>query len=425
MSQKIKFFRVDQLPSEGEVGGVYFLKGENPTLWVYASDGWENYASGGESSATDLAGYAQISWVTENLNRIWQYLDWDSEANHEGAGVTQQSVLEVEVPALKTQKKSVVEAINEQQELIETFITSKFSEVTVNVIVSYAPTSSNVYAGTVATLTEEGGSQQQVELDANGTCTFLVPKGISYKVSLVDMPNYYRVVANPMQSALKTQEEYNIEVEYCEDDRFIVLSNGHIYTWNDNLNMGALPAGTTAEFIRVGNSVLEENNGVFYLPVKRMQSVLPTTPNWGGANDSDIEGLANATSYSSNTGEYDMERNTNLIIEACGTDSAAYMATQRTVTLNGLTFTGWLGTAEQYQQLLANNTELQGWLNIVGIGTNFFTSSLAGWTSSEYINSSNSVRARIIVSGSIQASPKVRTSGGISVLPFYKDIHKV
>jgi hypothetical protein len=55
---QIKFFRVDHLPPNGDVGGVYFLKGENPTLWIYTNDGWENYASGGDSQATDLAGYA-------------------------------------------------------------------------------------------------------------------------------------------------------------------------------------------------------------------------------------------------------------------------------------------------------------------------------------------------------------------------------
>jgi hypothetical protein len=55
---QVKFYRVSQLPATGEIGGIYFLTGNTPTLYIYTSNGWENYASGGESTAVDLAGYA-------------------------------------------------------------------------------------------------------------------------------------------------------------------------------------------------------------------------------------------------------------------------------------------------------------------------------------------------------------------------------
>jgi hypothetical protein len=64
------------------------------------------------------------------------------------------------------------------------------------------------------------------------------------------------------------------------------------------------------------------------------------------------------------------------------TDCAAYVATQQVLTINGINISGWLGTAEQYAQLLANDYDLQGWFAILGINTSFCTS-IAGWTSSE------------------------------------------
>lgn len=125
------------------------------------------------------------------------------------------------------------------------------------------------------------------------------------------------------------------------------MSNGYIYTWAEHQAAGAFPAGTTPELLRVGNSVLQENNGVFYLPVHRMKSVLTITPNWGTVNGDDIPELANATSNSDNTGEFDMERNTKIIDAYYNADNtAARIAMRETVTVNGVTSNGWLGTAE-------------------------------------------------------------------------------
>ena len=43
MSQKVKFYRMSQLPQEGEIGGIYFITGQNPALWLYTLTGWEQY----------------------------------------------------------------------------------------------------------------------------------------------------------------------------------------------------------------------------------------------------------------------------------------------------------------------------------------------------------------------------------------------
>ena len=386
MNQKVKFYRMSQLPQEGEIGGIYFITGTNPTLWLYTTDGWEQYTS-----------------YTEGLNI--------------------KDLENLEVSSLLTDSKSIVGAINELREFIETYMSLNYTtvEVTVSVLRSVDP---DVYVGTEAVMTDlTSGHQESAVFNGNNYCSFLVNKGHQYKIELEKIPDYYRVINDKTKTANGSIQTYSIDVEYCADDRFIVLSNGHIYTWDEHQNVGSIPSGTTPEFIYMNNSILEENNATIYLPVQQLKGILPTSANWGGVNDEDIPELQNAVSYSTNTGEYDMERNTRIIINRYGSSCAAYIATQKTVTLNGQTYSGWLGTAEQYQQLLANNTELQGWFLIAGINKDFLSTGLAGWTSSEYQNTSGNVRARIIVSGSIQASPKVRTSGGISILPFYKDIH--
>lgn len=43
MNQKVKFYRMSQLPQEGEIGGIYFITGQNPALWLYTLTGWEQY----------------------------------------------------------------------------------------------------------------------------------------------------------------------------------------------------------------------------------------------------------------------------------------------------------------------------------------------------------------------------------------------
>ena len=417
MSQQIKFYRTRQLPTIGEVGGIYFLTGDNPTLWVYTNDGWENYASGGSSIETDLAGYAKTVWVTEELSKIWKYLDWDSDESD--GGVSDMSILETEVVGLNTNSNTVIGAINELQQFINTL----FTTVEVIIDIPISQTDTNPYINTPATLTDLTSGNEYTELiNDEGVCSFAVAKGHEYKVSLIDAVHYYRAVGNPVRTATKTNETYVITVDYCTDDRFLVMDNGRIFTWNDYLNIGQLPSGRTAMFLRIGNSVLNQHNASFYLPVNLMKSVLPSTKNWGGSDTDDLADLANATTYTQDTGEYDMERNTNIIINAYGSNCAAYLATQKVVTINGVSFSGLLGTAEQYMQLYANNTEIQGWLSVSGLSTNYFSSGLAGWTSSEHYT--NKIRARIVVSGGLSASPKVR-EGGISVLPFYKDIHKV
>jgi hypothetical protein len=42
---QVKFYRVETLPEVGEVGSLYFVyKGANPKLYVYTSDGFEQYS---------------------------------------------------------------------------------------------------------------------------------------------------------------------------------------------------------------------------------------------------------------------------------------------------------------------------------------------------------------------------------------------
>lgn len=42
---QVKFYRVETLPEVGEVGSLYFVyKGSNPKIYVYTSDGFEQYS---------------------------------------------------------------------------------------------------------------------------------------------------------------------------------------------------------------------------------------------------------------------------------------------------------------------------------------------------------------------------------------------
>ena len=387
MSQKVKFYRMSQLPQEGEIGGIYFITGTNPTLWLYTIDGWEQYTS-----------------YTEGLNI--------------------EDLENLEIDSLLTDSKSIIGAINELREFIETYMSLNYTtvEVTVSVLGSGAP---DAYVGTEAVMTDlTSGHQESAVFNGNSYCSFLVNKGHQYKIELEKIPDYYRVITDKTKTADGSIQIYSIEVEYCADDRFVVLSNGRLFTWQNYQDSGTLPSDATPVLLYMNNSVLEENNGSFYLPIQLMKAKLPAYANWGGTDSEDVPELANAASTSSNTGEYDMERNTTIIVNRYQTDCAAYVATQQVLTINGINISGWLGTAEQYAQLLANNYELQGWFTMLGINTSFLTASLAGWTSSEQARySSSEVVARIIVNGALNTSPKQRSTTAISVLPFYKDVH--
>ena len=353
-----------------------------------------------------------------------KWVDMEASIGPDGSWTGNVNFLDKEFAELLTQNKTCIGAINELKQILDEHINQMYTTVDVEVSVLNAD---NVYVNTEVFCTDvTSGEQQTAVLDDAGHCQFRLEIGHDYKVSLTDKVNYYRVVENPIKTASKQSTTYTIKVQKCADERFVVLSNGYIYTWAEHQAAGAFPAGTTPELLRVGNSVLQENNGVFYLPVHRMKSVLTITPNWGTVNGDDIPELANATSNSDNTGEFDMERNTKIIDAYYNADNtAARIAMRETVTVNGVTSNGWLGTAEQYQQLLANNDTVKGWLEILGLNKEYFSSGLAGWTSSELRNSSGTCSARIIVNGAVQASPKVRSNAGISVLPFYKDVHKL
>lgn len=419
---QIKFYRVSQLPATGEIGGIYFLAGNTPTLYVYTQNGWENYASGGEGTSVDLAGYALTSWVTEQLNKIWNYLEWDSNAESGSEGLPN-IITEVEIPTLNTNDKTVAGSINELHELINTYISNNYTTIEVNVSVLKGG-SPNIFVGTEVIMTDlTSGHQESTILNDNNYCSFLVNKGHRYKIELEKIQDYYRVVTDKVKIADGSLQQYLIEVEYCTDDRFIVLSNGRLFTWQDYNDAGGFPSNLTPVLLYMNNSVLEQNNGSFYLPIQLMKSKLPSSANWGGTDSEDIPELANATSSSSNTGEYDMERNTNIIVDRYNTNCAAYIATQQVITINGVNVSGWLGTAEQYAQLLANDSNLQGWFRILGINTSYLTG-LVCWTSSEQARASyDEVIARIVVNGTLNTSPKQRSTTAISILPFYKNIH--
>lgn len=380
------------------------VSGESDIVY-FTTDSHQIVLNGVVYNLQDLEDYATKQWVEEADNLILEALNNKQDKSDS---------------LLETDDKTVIGAINELNAKIDECMDLHYTTVVVEINVEG---NENPYDGSEVTLTDLSSGVEERQILNDTSCSFLVLKGHEYKVELQKIPDYYRVIGNKIKVANGDYQQYSIEVEYCADDRFVVLSNGHIYTWEQHQTLGSIPNNLTPELIYMTNSKLDEQNAAVYLPVQQMKGILSVTANWGGVNDEDIPELVNATSYSADTGEYDMERNSNIIIAKYGSSCAAYIATQKTVTVNGQTYSGWLGTAEQYQQLVANNTELQGWFNICEINQDFLSTGLAGWTSSEYQNTSGNVRARIIVNGSVQASPKVRTSGGISVLPFYKDIH--
>ena len=321
---------------------------------------------------------------------------------------------------LETDDKTVIGAINELNAKIDEYVNLNYTTVVVQINVEG---NENPYNGSEVTLIDLTSGIEERQIFNGTSCSFLVSKDHEYKVKLQKIPDYYRIIGDKVKIANGDYQQYPIEVEYCADDRFVVLSNGHLFTWQDYQDMGSLPSNATPVLLYMNNSVLEENNGSFYLPIQLMQTKLPAYANWGGTDSEDVPELANAASNSSNTGEYDMERNTTIIVNRYQTDCAAYIATQQVLTINGVNISGWLGTAEQYAQLLANDYDLQGWFAILGINTSFCTS-IAGWTSSEQsLSSSSEVVARIVVGGALNTSPKQRSTTAISVLPFYKDVH--
>ncbi len=70
MKNKIKFFRRSQLPSSGEIGSVYFIHGETPTLWLYTQNGWENYSSSGLKLGMINITYSELKNMVLNESLI-------------------------------------------------------------------------------------------------------------------------------------------------------------------------------------------------------------------------------------------------------------------------------------------------------------------------------------------------------------------
>jgi hypothetical protein len=64
------------------------------------------------------------------------------------------------------------------------------------VSLSNSPETTHPYAGTEAVLTDLTSGEVHTEmLDAQGQCSFrFIPKEHKFKVSIEDIPNYYRVV---------------------------------------------------------------------------------------------------------------------------------------------------------------------------------------------------------------------------------------
>ena len=113
MSQnKLRFFRAAALPTEAQVGDIYFIYEGVPTIYIYkgGDEPWEAYAGGtGEGGDVNLSDYATRAWVLQQLIPIWQQLEWDTETMPEGISI--EDLLNVELAALNN--KSVIGAIND------------------------------------------------------------------------------------------------------------------------------------------------------------------------------------------------------------------------------------------------------------------------------------------------------------------------
>jgi hypothetical protein len=61
MKQKVRFYRMTQLPEKGEIGGLYFVTDPDPAIWLCTPEGWEKYTY--YADKIDLTGYATEQWV--------------------------------------------------------------------------------------------------------------------------------------------------------------------------------------------------------------------------------------------------------------------------------------------------------------------------------------------------------------------------
>lgn len=430
---QVKFYRVSQLPATGEIGGIYFLTGNTPTLYIYTPTGWENYASGGESTAVDLAGYALTSWVTEQLNKIWNYLDWDSDAEL-GPESLPNTITEVDIPTLTTTDKTVTGSINEINDRINAIIAAHPSTVTVtiNCIDLNGNLGTNLvskYENTSAQITDVTSGNVQTVTVKNGQFEFQIPRNHAYKIKLVDIKNYYPPIENNPTFAPDFQNTHTVDVEVTTDYMFFVMSNGRIITRTMYNKSGF--NNLTPIFLRVSNQTMETNNGAFYINIplaKQGRSALPSCLKWGNSEDN-IPSLPEGSAIASMTPDWDMERNTDIIINHYKTtDIAAYVATTVKQSVNNIQFRGLLGTAFQFYQILAITSTISEWFGLCGVSTDYLTNNMNVYTSSEaWSTSTNGIKIWIYwmsSSGSkLDYSPKVR-GNALNVLPFYK-VHNV
>jgi hypothetical protein len=64
---KIRFFRADSLPIEAQVGDIYFIHTEVPTIYIYkgGENPWEAYAGKTGYGDVSFSDYATIEWVQQ------------------------------------------------------------------------------------------------------------------------------------------------------------------------------------------------------------------------------------------------------------------------------------------------------------------------------------------------------------------------
>ena len=266
-----------------------------------------------------------------------------------------------------------------------------------------------------------GNNTTTYTTDANGQVVFNLTHGQTFSVAVDNLNNYY-LATDPSGSYTATDLSLSILYFYLpfRSGLFIVASDGTEYAvdqWQTALANNTV-VNSDAKLIKVATATLATNHGIFGIDIDEICSgntLVKKT--WSNPNNLAIESIPLNGNSTSAQFYYD-GKSASALIQSEGDSRtidtpAVDEAMNRTVTINGQTINGFLGSVGQYSVLQQNMSEIDGILHVVRPSATRYMSNI---TDSKWTSTQNSANYSYYWSTVANASNK-----GYSyiVLPFY------
>ena len=238
-----------------------------------------------------------------------------------------------------------------------------------------------------------GNNTTTYTTNANGQVVFNLTHGQTFIVAVDNLNNYY-LATDP--SGSYTANDLSLSILYFylpfRSGLFIVASDGTEYAvdqWQTALANNTV-VNTDAKLLKIATATLATNHGIFAIDIDEICDGNTLVKKvWSNPNNLAIESIPLNGNSTSAQFYYDGKSASALIqnegdsrtIDTPAVDEAM----NRTVTINGQTINGFLGSVGQYSVLQQNMSEIDGILHIVRPNATRYMSNITDtkWTSTQ------------------------------------------